>query len=123
VRSNKGRGHKFKLNLNYKLKIETLPKNHKDKAFKIKKSMKKRKGSTCWYFCCEKGHFASSCLNYTLSNLINVYDDYSLSKDKGTNVFAEFVETQSGFKKRSIWVAEPIVTTEESQPFLPLLLV
>jgi hypothetical protein len=105
------------------LKIETLPKNHKDKAFKIKKSTKKRKGSTCWYFCCETGHFASSRLNFTLSNLTNVYDDYSLSKDKGTIVFAKFVGTQSGFEKRTIWVAEPIVTTEESQPFLPPLLV
>ena len=70
---------------------------------------KKRKGNTC-YLCREKGHFASSCLNGTLSNPIIVDDDYSLGKDKDGNVFAKFVGTQSGVKKRTIWVAKPIVT-------------
>ncbi len=72
--------------------------------------MKKRKGSTCCYICREKGHFASSCLSGTLSNPIIVDDDYSLRKDKDGNVFAKFVGTQSGVKKRTIWVAKPIVT-------------
>jgi hypothetical protein len=39
-----------------------------------------------------------------------VDDDYSLRKDKDGNVFAKFVGTQSGAKKRIIWVAKPIVT-------------
>ena len=51
----------------------------------------------------------SSCLGGTLSNPIIVDDDYSLGKDKDGNVFAKFVGTQSGFKKRTIWVAKPIV--------------
>jgi hypothetical protein len=57
-----------------------------------------------------RGNFASSCLSGTLSNPIIVYDDYSLRKDKDGNVFAKFVGTQSGAKKRTIWVAKPIVT-------------
>ena len=72
--------------------------------------MKKRKGSTCCYICREKEHFASSCLSGTLSNPIIVDDDNSLRKDKDGNVFAKFVGTQSGLKKRTIWVAKPIVT-------------
>jgi hypothetical protein len=87
-----------------------LPKKKQDEASQIKKSMKKRKGSTCCYICHEKGHFASSCLSGTLSNSIIVDDDYSLRKDKDGNVFAKFVETQNGVKKRTIWVAKPIVT-------------
>jgi hypothetical protein len=87
-----------------------LPKKKQDGASQIKKSMKKRKGSTCCYICHEKGHFASSCLSSTLSNHIIVDDDYSLRKDKDGNVFAKFVGTQSGVKKRTIWVAKPIVT-------------
>jgi hypothetical protein len=87
-----------------------LPKKNQDKAPQVKKSIKKRKGSTCCYICREKGHFASSCLNGTLSNPIIVDDDYSIGKDKDGNVFAKFVGTQSGFKKRTIWVAKPIVT-------------
>ena len=40
-----------------------LPKKNQDNAPQVKKSMKKRKGSTCCYVYREKGHFASSCLN------------------------------------------------------------
>ena len=87
-----------------------LPKKNQDKAPQVKKSIKKRKGSTCCYICREKGHLASSCSNGTLSNPIIVYDDYSLGKDKDGNVFAKFVGTQSGVKKRTIWVSKPIVT-------------
>ena len=87
-----------------------LPKKIQANAPQVKKSKKKSKGSTCCYLCREKGHFASSCSNGTLSNPIIIDDDYSLMKDKGGNVFAKFVATQSGFKKRTIWVAKPIVT-------------
>ncbi|KAK1647437.1 hypothetical protein QYE76_065242 [Lolium multiflorum] len=86
-----------------------LPKKNQDVVPQEKKSIKKRKGNTC-YLCRVKGHFASSCLNGTLSNPIIVDNDYSLGKDKDGNVFAKFVGTQSGFKKRTIWVAKPIVT-------------
>jgi hypothetical protein len=53
---------------------------------------------------------ASSCLIGTLSNPIIIDDDYYIRKDKDVNVFAEFVGTQSGANKRTIWVAKPIVT-------------
>jgi hypothetical protein len=43
-------------------------------------------------------------------NPIIIDDDYSLRKDKVGNVFAKYVGTQSGVKKRTIWVAKPIVT-------------
>ncbi|KAK1677950.1 hypothetical protein QYE76_038798 [Lolium multiflorum] len=86
-----------------------LPKKNQDVVPQEKKSIKKRKGNTC-YLCRVKGHFASSCLSGTLSNPIIVDNDYSLGKDKDGNVFAKFVGTQSGFKKRTIWVAKPIVT-------------
>jgi hypothetical protein len=86
-----------------------LPKKNQDNVPQEKKSIKKRKGNTC-YLCREKGHFASSCLGGTLSNPIIVDNDYSLGKDKDGNVFAKFVGTQSGLKKRTIWVAKPIVT-------------
>jgi hypothetical protein len=72
--------------------------------------MKKRKGSTCCYICHEKGHFASSCLNSTLSNPILVDNDYYLRKDNDDNVFAKFVGTQNCVKKRTIWVAKTFVT-------------
>ncbi|KAK1628468.1 hypothetical protein QYE76_002783 [Lolium multiflorum] len=83
-----------------------LPKKNQDV---VPQDKKKRKGNTC-YLCRVKGHFASSCLSGTLSNPIIVDDDYSLGKDKDGNVFAKFVGTQSGLKKRTIWVAKPIVT-------------
>ncbi|KAK1651199.1 hypothetical protein QYE76_069004 [Lolium multiflorum] len=86
-----------------------LPKKNQDIVPQEKKSIKKRKGNTC-YLCRVKGHFASSCLSGTLSNPIIVDNDYSLGKDKDGNVFAKFVGTQSGLKKRTIWVAKPIVT-------------
>jgi hypothetical protein len=87
-----------------------LPKKIQANAPQIDKSKKKRKGSTCCYICREKGHFASSCLNGTSSNPILVVDDYSLRKDKDGNVLAKFIGTQSGVKKRTIWVSKPIVT-------------
>ena len=45
-----------------------------------------------------------------LSNPIIIDDVYSLGKDKVGNVVSNFVGTQSGLKKRTIWVAKPIVT-------------
>ena len=86
-----------------------LPNKNQVNVPQVKKSIKKKKRNTC-YLCREKGHLASSCLNGTLSNPIIIDDDYSLGKDKNGNVFAKFVGTQSGFKKRTIWVAKPIVT-------------
>ena len=87
-----------------------LAMKNRDKAPQVKNSLKKRNGSTCCYLCHEKGHFASSYSNDTLSNPIIINDDYSLGKDKDDNVFAKFVGTQSGAKKRTIWVSKPIVT-------------
>jgi hypothetical protein len=87
-----------------------LPKKKDDIAPQVKKSTKKRKGSTCCYLCREKGHFASKCTNGTFSSPIIVDDVYSLKKDRDGNVFAKFVGTQSGVKKRTIWVSKPIVT-------------
>jgi hypothetical protein len=107
VRTNKGSRHKLKSNL--KLKRGNFPRTFKINIPKSKKSKVKKKGSTC-YICRDKGHFASSCLNSTVSNPIIIDDDYSLRKDKDVNVFAKFVATQSGFKKRTIWVPKPIVT-------------
>ena len=87
-----------------------LPKENQAKASQVEKSTKKKGGSRCCYLCREKGHLASSCTNGTLSNPIIIDDVYSLEKDKVGNVFAKFVGTQSGVKKRTIWVAKPIVT-------------
>ncbi|KAK1677045.1 hypothetical protein QYE76_037893 [Lolium multiflorum] len=69
-----------------------LPKKNQDNVPQEKKSIKKKKGNTC-YLCREKGHLASSCLGGTLTNPIIVDDDYSLGKDKDGNVFAKFVGT------------------------------
>ena len=62
------------------------------------------------YLCRGKDHLASSCTNGNLSNPIIIDDVYSIRKDKMGNVFAKYVGTQSGVKKRTIWVAKPIVT-------------
>jgi hypothetical protein len=75
------------------------------KASQVKKLNMKNKGSTCYVYR-EKGHFAYSCLNGTSSNPIIIDDDYSLRKDNDGNVFAKFVGTQSGFKKRTIRVPQ-----------------
>jgi hypothetical protein len=72
--------------------------------------MEKSKKSRCCYLCRKKGHFASSCTSGTSSNPIIIDDIYSLGKDDVGNVFAKYIGTQSGVKKRTIWVAKPIVT-------------
>ena len=62
------------------------------------------------YLCRVKGHVVSSCTSANLSNPIIIDDIYSLGKDKVDNVFSKVVGTQCGVKKRTIWVAKPIVT-------------
>ena len=90
--------------------MKPLPKKTQVNDLHAEKSTKKKEKSRCCYLCREKGHLASSCTNGTLSNPIIVDDVYSLWKDKVGNVVAKFVGTQSGVKKRTIWVAKPIVT-------------
>ena len=107
--SNKGSGHKFDLMLNHKLK-KSLPKNPQANASQVEKSSEKKVKSRRCYLCRENGHLASSCTSGNLSNPIIIDDIYALGKDKVGNVFAKFVGTQSGVKKRTIWVAKPIVT-------------
>jgi hypothetical protein len=87
-----------------------LPKKTQVIASQVEKSSEKKLKSRCCYLCREKGHLASSCTSGNLSNPIIIDDIYSLGKDKVANVFAKFVGTQSGVKKRTIWVAKPIVT-------------
>ncbi|KAK1694013.1 hypothetical protein QYE76_010710 [Lolium multiflorum] len=87
-----------------------LPKKKQANAPIVEKpSEKKEKKRTC-YICREKGHISSLCTIGTSSNSITIDDVYSLRKDEGGNVFAKFVGAQSGVKKRTIWVAKPIVT-------------
>ena len=63
------------------------------------------------YICREKGHISSSCtIGISSSHPILIDDAYSLWKDEVGNVFAKFVGAQCGVKKRTIWVAKPIVT-------------
>ena len=87
-----------------------LPKKNKATSPRVEISTKKKGKSKTCYLCREKGHFASSCTSGTLSNPIIIDSVYSLSKDKVGNVFAKYIGTQSGVKKRTIWVAKPIVT-------------
>ena len=87
-----------------------LPKKTQANASQVEKSSEKKVKSRRCYLCREKGHVASSCTSGNLSNPIIIDDIYSLGKDNVGNVFAKFVGTQSGVKKRTIWVAKPIVT-------------
>jgi hypothetical protein len=86
------------------------PKKAQSHAPQVKNLKKRSMKSRCFYICHKKAHLASSCTIGTLSNPIIVDDVYSLGKDKVGNVFAKYIGTQSGFKKRNIWVAKPIVT-------------
>ena len=88
----------------------SLPKKDQATSSQVEISTKKSSRSRCCYLCREKGHFASSCTNGTLSNPIIIDDVHSIRKDNVGNVFAKYVGTQSGVKKRTIWVAKPIVT-------------
>ena len=87
-----------------------LPKKTHGNASHFEKSNEKKVKSRCCYLCREKGHLASSCTSGNLSNPIIIDDVYFLGKDNVGNVFAKFFGTQSGVKKRTIWVAKPIVT-------------
>ncbi|KAK1653947.1 hypothetical protein QYE76_071752 [Lolium multiflorum] len=92
--------------------VEEMPlpkKNQANAPIVEKSSEKKEKKRTC-YICREKGHISSFCTIGTSSNSITIDDVYSLRKDEGGNVFAKYVGAQSGVKKRTIWVAKPIVT-------------
>jgi hypothetical protein len=92
--------------------VEEIPlpkKNQANAPIVEKSSEKKEKKRTC-YICREKGHISSFCTIGTSSNSISIDDVYSLRKDEGGNVFAKYVGAQSGVKKRTIWVAKPIVT-------------
>ena len=87
-----------------------LPKKNQANAPMMEKSSdKKGKRRTC-YICREKGHLSSSCTIGTSSNPIIINDVYSLRKDEVGNVFAKYIGAQCGVKKRTIWVAKPIVT-------------
>jgi hypothetical protein len=93
-------------------RVEERPLSKKNQAnapIVEKSSEKKEKKRTC-YTCREKGHLSSSCTMGNSSNPIIIDDAYSLCKDKVGNVFAKHIDSQSGVKKRTIWVAKPIVT-------------
>jgi hypothetical protein len=110
VRSNKGSSLKFKAMLNLELKKGHFPKKNQVNTPLVEKSSEKKvKKRTC-YTCHEKGHLSSSCTSGNSSNPIIIEDVYSLCMDKVGNMFANFFGTQSGVKKRTIWVAKPIVT-------------
>jgi hypothetical protein len=88
----------------------SLPKKNQANTPLVEKSSeKKAKKRTC-YICHEKGHISSSCTSGKSSNPIINKDVYSLCKDKVGNVFPKFVGAQYGVKKRTIWVAKPIVS-------------
>ena len=86
------------------------PKKTQVNAPQVEEPIKKKEKIWCCYLCRGKGHFASSCTTGTLSNPILIDDVYSLRKDRIGNMFVKYVGTQSGVKKRTIWVAKPIVT-------------
>ena len=110
MRSKKGSGLKFKVMFYPKLKKGHFPKNQANAPIVEKSSEKKEKRRTC-YICRKKGHLSSSCtIGISSSNPIIIDDVYSLRRDDVGNVFAKFVGAQSGVKKRTIWVAKPIVT-------------
>jgi hypothetical protein len=88
----------------------SLPKKNQDDAPTAEKSSEKKVKKRNCYICREKGHLSSSCTMGNSSNPIIIDYAYSLCKDKVGNVFAKFVGTQCGVKKRTIWVAKPIVT-------------
>ena len=70
-----------------------LPKKNQATPPQVEIPTKKKGGSQRCYICREKGHFASSCTNGTLSNPI-IDNVYSLRKDKVGNVFAKYVGTK-----------------------------
>jgi hypothetical protein len=87
-----------------------LPKKNQANAPIVEKSSEKKEKKRTRYTCREKGHLSSSCTMGNSSNPIIIDDVYSLCKDMVGNMFAKYVGAQSGVKKRTIWVAKPIVT-------------
>ncbi|KAM3274060.1 hypothetical protein ACQJBY_043320 [Aegilops geniculata] len=110
--SDKQQGKRLQVHSHAQPQVEErpLPKKTQANASQVEKSSEKKVKSRRCYLCREKGHLASSCTSGNLSNPIIIDDIYSLEKDKVGNVFAKVVGTQSGVKKRTIWVAKPIVT-------------
>ena len=110
--SDKQQGKRPQVHSHSQPQVEEKPLLRKTQAYasQVEKSSEKKVKSRRCYLCREKGHVASSCTSGNLSNPIIIDDIYSLGKDKVGNVFAKFVGTQSGVKKRTIWVAKPIVT-------------
>ena len=110
--SDKQQGKRPQVHSHSQPQVEGKPLSKKTQAYasQVDKSSEKKMKSRCCYLCHEKGHLAFSCTSGNLSNPIIIDDIYSLGKDKVGNVFAKFVGTQSGVKKRTIWVAKPIVT-------------
>ena len=110
--SDKQQGKRPKVQSHAQPQVEErpLPKKTEVNASCVEKSSEKNVKSRGCYLCREKGHVASSCTSGNLSKPIIIDDIYSLGKAKVGNVFAKFVGTQSGVKKRTIWVAKPIVT-------------
>ena len=109
--SDKQQGKRLQVHSHAQPQLEErpLPKK-KANASQVEKSSEKKVKSRRCYLCREKVRLASSCTSGNLSNPIIIDDIYSLGKDKVGNVFAKFVGTQSGVKKRTIWVAKPIMT-------------
>ena len=89
--------------------LETYQKTQANASQVEKSSEKKVKSRRC-YLCREKGHLASSCTSGNVSNPIIIDDVYSLGKDKVGNVFAKMLVLKLVSRKRTIWVAKPIVT-------------
>ena len=101
---------KFKVMFFPKLDRPLPKKNQANAPIVEKSSEKKEKRRTC-YICRKKGHLSSSCtIGISSYNPIIIDDVYSLRKDDVGNVFAKYVGAQSGVKKRTIWVAKPIMT-------------
>ena len=110
MRSKKGKRPQVQAHAQPQVEEMPLPKKKQANAPIVEKSIEKiGKRKTC-YICREQGQLSSSCTNGTSSNHIIIDDVYSLNKDEGGNVFAKYVGTQCGVKKRTIWVAKPIVT-------------
>jgi len=110
--SEKQQGKRPQVQTQAQPQVEERPlhkKNQANASIVEKSSEKKGKRRTC-YICREKGHLSSSCTMGTSSNPFIIDDAYSLRKDEVGNVFAKYVGAQSGVKKRTIWVAKPIVT-------------
>ncbi|KAE8812157.1 hypothetical protein D1007_11002 [Hordeum vulgare] len=102
--SHKQQGKRPQTQSHIQLQVEGRPLPNKTQANtpRGEKSTGKKAKGRCCYLCREKGHVASSCTRGNLPNPITIGDIYSLGKDKVGNVFAKFVGTQNGVKKRTI---------------------